>query len=83
MKHAFRLLALSLAIAMALPACRGNDPAPAADAKATASEDTGGSAKGEVERRRRQVTDQSSADDVLVNVIQEIVNEIAQAPRAS
>ena len=43
----------------------------------------GGSAKGEVERRRRQVTDQSSADDVLVNVIQEIVNEIAQAPRAS
>ena len=35
MKHAFRLLALSLAIAMALPACRGNDPAPAADAKST------------------------------------------------
>ena len=47
MKHAFRLLALSLAIAMALPACRGNDPAPAADAKATTSEDTGGSAKGD------------------------------------
>ena len=30
MKHAFLLLALSLAIAMALPARRGNDPAPAA-----------------------------------------------------
>ncbi len=43
----------------------------------------GGSAKAEVERRRRQVTDQSGVDDVLVNVIQEVVNEIAQAPRAS
>ena len=39
----------------------------------------GGSAKSEVERRRRQVTDQTGADDVMVNVIQEIVNEIANA----
>ena len=42
----------------------------------------GGSAKSEVERRRRRVTDQSSADDVLVNVIQEIVNEIASSAQA-
>ena len=42
----------------------------------------GGSAKSEVERRRRRVTDQSSADDVLVNVIQEIVNEIASSDQA-
>ena len=38
----------------------------------------GGSAKSEVERRRMRVTDQSAADDVLVNVIHEIVNEIAR-----
>ena len=38
----------------------------------------GGSAKSEVERRRRQVTDQSDADDVLVNVTQEIAHEIAR-----
>ncbi|RZA20239.1 MAG: nitrite reductase, copper-containing [Lysobacteraceae bacterium] len=47
MKRAYRLIALGLAIAMALPACRGNDPAPTADAKATAAADTGGSAKGD------------------------------------
>ena len=41
----------------------------------------GGSAKAEVERRRRRVTDQSEVGDVLVNVIQEIVNEIASAPQ--
>ena len=46
MKRAFRLLALSLAIAVALPACRGNDGTSAADAK-PASEDTGGSKKGD------------------------------------
>lgn len=38
----------------------------------------GGSAKAEVERRRRQVTDQRDADDALVNVTQEIVHEIAR-----
>jgi len=38
----------------------------------------GGSAKSEVERRRRAVTDQSAADDTVVNVIHEIVNEIAR-----
>ena len=38
----------------------------------------GGSAKAEVERRRRSVTDQTAPDDVLVNVIHEIANEIAQ-----
>lgn len=43
----------------------------------------GGSAKSEVERRRRQVTDQSGADDVVVNVIQEIVSELAQYTRTS
>lgn len=37
----------------------------------------GGSAKSEVERRRRLVADQSGVDDELVNVIQEIVREIA------
>lgn len=36
----------------------------------------GGSAKSEVERRRMRVTDQSAADDVLVNVLHEIVHEI-------
>mgnify|MGYP005926383151 CR=1 FL=1 len=41
----------------------------------------GGSAKAEVERRRRRVTDQSEVGDVLVNVIQEIVNEIANTPQ--
>ncbi len=35
-----------------------------------------GSAKSEVERRRRQVSDQSSTDDVLINVTKEIVDEI-------
>ena len=45
MKRAIPLLALSLAIAMALPACRQDA---AADAKpATATTDTGGSAKGD------------------------------------
>ena len=43
----------------------------------------GGSAKSEVERRRRQVTDQSGADDAVVNVIQEIVHEIANSVRTS
>ena len=43
----------------------------------------GGSAKSEVERRRRQVTDQSGADDAVVNVIQEIVHEIAHSVRTS
>ena len=38
----------------------------------------GGSAKSEVERRRMRVTDQTAADDVLVNVIHDIVNEIAR-----
>lgn len=38
----------------------------------------GGSAKSEVERRRRMVTDQTAADDALVNVIHEIANELAQ-----
>lgn len=38
----------------------------------------GGSAKAEVERRRRQVTDQRDADDALVNVTLEIANEIAR-----
>ncbi len=38
----------------------------------------GGSAKSEVERRRRLVTDQSAVDDELVNVIKEIANEIAR-----
>ena len=37
----------------------------------------------EVERRRRQVTDQSGADDAVVNVIQEIVHEIANSVRPS
>lgn len=37
-----------------------------------------GSAKSEVERRRRLVTDQSGVDDDLVNVIKEIVKEIAR-----
>ena len=46
MTRTFRLLALSLAIAVALPACRGESPddAPAAAAKA---DETGGSAKGD------------------------------------
>ena len=39
----------------------------------------GGSAKSEVERRRRLVGDESEADDEITNVIQEIVNEIARA----
>ncbi|WP_291447711.1 hypothetical protein [Desulfovibrio sp.] len=38
----------------------------------------GGSAKAEVERRRRNVEDQSDADDVLINVTQEIAHEIAR-----
>jgi intracellular multiplication protein IcmB len=36
----------------------------------------GGSAKAEVERRRRKVADESNADDALTNVIQEIVQEL-------
>ncbi|WP_303215197.1 hypothetical protein [Bilophila wadsworthia] len=38
----------------------------------------GGSAKAEVERRRRKVEDQSDADGEVVNVIQEIANEVAR-----
>lgn len=38
----------------------------------------GGSAKSEVERRRRLVVDQSAADDEITNVIKEIVRELAQ-----
>lgn len=41
----------------------------------------GGSAKGEIERRRLRVTDQSFADDVLVNVIEEIVQELSGGTR--
>ena len=48
MTKVFGLVALSLAIAFSLPACRGNTDADKADAKVTASaEDTGGSAKGD------------------------------------
>lgn len=36
----------------------------------------GGSAKSEVERRRRLVSDQTAADDELVNVAKEIIKEI-------
>jgi intracellular multiplication protein IcmB len=39
----------------------------------------GGSAKSEVERRRRLVADESGADDEVTNVILEIVNEIEKA----
>jgi intracellular multiplication protein IcmB len=39
----------------------------------------GGSAKSEVERRRRLVADESGADDEVTNVILEIVNEIVRA----
>jgi intracellular multiplication protein IcmB len=39
----------------------------------------GGSAKPEVERRRRLVADESGVDDEVTNVIHEIVNEIARA----
>jgi intracellular multiplication protein IcmB len=39
----------------------------------------GGSAKSEVERRRRLVADESGADEEVTNVIHEIVNEIARA----
>ena len=43
-----RLLALSLVLALALPACRGTSDADKADAtSATAAQDTGGSAKGD------------------------------------
>jgi intracellular multiplication protein IcmB len=38
----------------------------------------GGSAKSEVERRRRLVADESSADDEVTNVIQQMVNEILE-----
>ena len=38
---------------------------------------SGGSTKAEVERRRRAVADQSGIDDAIINVIDEIVNEIA------
>ena len=38
----------------------------------------GGSAKAEVERRRRQVEDRSDSDDEVVNVILEIANELAE-----
>jgi len=39
----------------------------------------GGSAKSEVERRRRLVADESGVDDHVTNVIHEIVNEVARA----
>jgi intracellular multiplication protein IcmB len=38
----------------------------------------GGSAKAEVERRRRLVADESGTDEEVTNVILEIVNEIAR-----
>lgn len=38
----------------------------------------GGSAKAEVERRRRQVEDRSDSDEEVVNVILEIANELAE-----
>ena len=47
MKRVFRLLALSLAIAVALPACRGEAPATDTTPAKTAGGDTGGSAKGD------------------------------------
>ena len=47
MKRAFRLLALSLAIAMVLPACRGTNDTASADAKPASAAETGGSAKGD------------------------------------
>ena len=47
MKRAFRLLALSLAIAMVLPACRGTNDTANADAKPANAAETGGSAKGD------------------------------------
>ena len=39
----------------------------------------GGSAKSEVERRRRMVADESGADEEVTNVIMEMVNELARA----
>jgi nitrite reductase (NO-forming) len=47
MTRTFRLLALSLAIALALPACRGEAPATDATPVKTVGADTGGSAKGD------------------------------------
>ena len=44
-----------------------------------ASRFPGGSAKSEVERRRRLVADESGVDDAVTNVIHEITNEIARA----
>ncbi len=38
----------------------------------------GGSAKAEVERRRREVTDQSDVDDAVVNVLHQIAEELAE-----
>lgn len=38
----------------------------------------GGSAKAEVERRRREVTDQSDIDDEIVNVIYQIADELLE-----
>ncbi|MBQ3060220.1 MAG: hypothetical protein IJD16_07925 [Desulfovibrio sp.] len=38
----------------------------------------GGSAKAEVERRRREVTDQSGVDDDVVNVLYQIADELAE-----
>lgn len=38
----------------------------------------GGSAKAEVERRRREVTDQSGVDDEIVNVIYQIADELVE-----
>ena len=43
-----------------------------------ASRFPGGTAKPEVERRRRNVTDQSAAEDQVLNVIHEIVKEIVE-----
>jgi intracellular multiplication protein IcmB len=52
---------------------------PAETLRRLAARYPGGSAKAEVERRRRLVADESGADDEVTNVIQEIVNEIARA----
>jgi intracellular multiplication protein IcmB len=52
---------------------------PAETLRRLASRYPGGSAKSEVERRRRLVADESGADDEITNVIHEIANEIARA----
>jgi intracellular multiplication protein IcmB len=49
---------------------------PAETLRRLAARYPGGSAKSEVERRRRLVADESGADDEVINVIQEIVQEL-------